>query len=101
MCRDLPACPAPDRFKASEEIGVLLQGRHNGESKYSVDLIDRVARNPAIGLSVLIDELPPEGEARMPFLIRNRRFLECMVFVWQSVENYVDQMIIQEFELFF
>jgi hypothetical protein len=50
-------------------------------------------------MSVLSDESPPEGEAWMPFLIRKRRFLECMVLGWQSVENYVDQMTIQEFEL--
>ena len=50
-------------------------------------------------VSVLSDESPPEGEAWMPFLIRKRRFLECIVLGWQSVENYVDQMAIQEFEL--
>ena len=29
MSRDLPTRPAPDRFKAGEEIWILLQGRHD------------------------------------------------------------------------
>jgi hypothetical protein len=28
MRRHLPARPTPDRFKTSEEVGILLQGRH-------------------------------------------------------------------------
>ncbi len=47
----------------------------------------------------LNDEQPPEGEAWMLFLIRKRRFLACMVLGWQAIEDSVDQMTIQEFDL--
>lgn len=35
----------------------------------------------------------------IPFLIRKRRFAECMILAWQNVEDMIDQMTIQEFEL--
>ena len=37
MVRDLTALPAPDRFEASEEVGILLQGRH--EPARSLELL--------------------------------------------------------------
>ena len=35
----------------------------------------------------------------VPFLIRNGRFIEAVVVAWQEVEDFVDQMVVQEFEL--
>ena len=32
--RDLPARPTPDRFESSEEIRILLQGRHDRRSTF-------------------------------------------------------------------
>jgi len=47
------------------------------------------------------EDSPPPGEAWMPFLIRKGRFAECILLGWQSVEDKVDQMVVQEFELDF
>ena len=35
----------------------------------------------------------------VPFLIRKGRFIEAVVVAWQDVEDLVDQMVVQEFEL--
>jgi hypothetical protein len=45
------------------------------------------------------DDWPPEGEAWIPWLIKQGRFLDAMVIAWQDVEDKVDQMTVQEFEL--
>jgi hypothetical protein len=49
----------------------------------------------------LSDELPNEAvdKSWMAFYIRKRKFAECVILGWQSVENYINQMILQEFEL--
>lgn len=49
----------------------------------------------------LSDELPNEAvdKSWMAFYIRKKKFAECMILGWQSVENYINQMILQEFEL--
>ena len=47
------------------------------------------------------DELPNEGESWMAFFIRNRKFAECMILGWQSVEDLVNQMTVQEFDLLY
>ncbi len=44
-------------------------------------------------------ESPTGNEACIPFLIRRRRFAECMILAWQNVEYMIDQMTIQEYEL--
>lgn len=51
----------------------------------------------------LTDEEPTEADhgAWIPFLKRKGRFAECMLAAWQEVEDKVDQMTIQEFELFY
>ncbi|MDG6945955.1 MAG: hypothetical protein JRM91_04775 [Nitrososphaerota archaeon] len=45
------------------------------------------------------EDTPPAGDAWIPFLISKGRFLEVMVIAWQTVEDLVDQMTMQEFEL--
>jgi hypothetical protein len=45
------------------------------------------------------EDWPPEGEAWIPWLIKKGRFLDAMVISWQDVEDKVDQMTVQEFEL--
>lgn len=35
--------------------------------------------------------------AWIPYLIRKRRFAECMILAWQAVEDGIDQMVVQEF----
>jgi len=47
------------------------------------------------------DELPNEAvhESWMAFYIRKRKFAECMILGWQSVEEFVNQMTVQEFHL--
>lgn len=45
------------------------------------------------------EDRPSDGESWLPFLIRKKRFLEAVVLAWQVVEDFVDQMTIQEFEL--
>ena len=47
------------------------------------------------------DEEPTEADhgAWIPFLIRKGRFTECIILAWQEVEDMVDQMTVQEFEL--
>jgi hypothetical protein len=49
----------------------------------------------------LSDKLPnvANGETWMAFYVRKRKFAECMILGWQSVEYYVNQMILQEFDL--
>ena len=47
------------------------------------------------------DERPQENESMMTFLVRKRRFAECMILGWQSVEDIVDQMTVQEFDLLY
>ncbi len=39
--------------------------------------------------------------AWIPFLKRKRRFAECMILAWQEVEDKIDQMTVQEFELLY
>ncbi len=41
------------------------------------------------------------GEAWIPYLVRKRRFAECIILAWQSVEDMVDQMTVQEFGLLY
>jgi hypothetical protein len=47
------------------------------------------------------EEQPTEIDhgAWIPFLIRKKRFAECMILAWQEVEDKVDQMTVQEFKL--
>jgi hypothetical protein len=47
------------------------------------------------------DESPTDVDqgAWIPFLVRKRRFAECMILAWQDVEYGVDQMTIQEYGL--
>lgn len=52
-----------------------------------------------IGWSMASEDWPPAGEAWIPFLVKKGRFLDVMVIAWQNVEDLVDQMAIQEFEL--
>ena len=46
----------------------------------------------------LSDEQPNEAihESWMAFYVRKRKFAECTILGWQSVEYYVNQMILQE-----
>jgi hypothetical protein len=50
----------------------------------------------------LSDEQPTAEDhgAWIPFLIRKRRFAECVIVAWQAVEDLVGQMTVGEFELF-
>ncbi len=49
------------------------------------------------------DEIPKDIDhgVWIPFLIRKRRFAECMILAWQDVEYMVDQMTIQEYGLLY
>ncbi len=47
------------------------------------------------------DEGPGENEAWISFLVRKRRFTECVILAWQSVEDLVNQMTVQEFDLLY
>jgi hypothetical protein len=49
----------------------------------------------------MLSETPQEGESQISFLVRTRRFAECMIFAWQVVEDIVDQMTVQEFGLLY
>jgi hypothetical protein len=55
------------------------------------------------GFTALSDDQPTAEDhgAVLPFLIRKRRFAEVMILAWQSVEDLVDQMTVQEFDLFY
>lgn len=46
------------------------------------------------------DDQPTNGEAWLPFLKRKGRFAEFTLLSWQFVEDMMDQMVIQQFELF-
>ncbi len=39
--------------------------------------------------------------AWIPFLVRKRRIAECIILAWQNVEQMVDQMTVQEFDLLY
>lgn len=39
--------------------------------------------------------------AVISFLIRKGRFAECMIVAYQTVEDFIDQMVAQEFELLY
>lgn len=45
------------------------------------------------------EDSPKDGEAWMPFLKRKGRFAECMILGWQAVEDKIEQMTAQEFDL--
>lgn len=44
---------------------------------------------------------PEDHGAWIPFLIRKRRFAECMILAWQTVEDGIKQMTVQEFNLIY
>jgi hypothetical protein len=45
------------------------------------------------------DEVPKQHESNIQFLVRKRRFADCMILAWQNVEYMVDVMTVQEFDL--
>lgn len=42
---------------------------------------------------------PPQGEAWIPWLIKKGRYFDIMVPTWQNWEDFVGQMVVQEFDL--